>query len=1167
VTDELLERYRRGERPALTDYVGRYPALAEQIRELFSALVLMEDVRPGSKSPADRPVQARAGDVPFQHLGDYRIVREIGRGGMGIVYEAEQESLGRRVALKVLPPGALAAPKQVQRFQQEARAAARLHHTHIVPVFGVGEENGTHYYVMQYIEGRPLDEVLAELRRLRTGADAGGGQAPDRASAGVDAGSCQNATPGAGPPSSIEVARSLWEGRFRAACLQDPAEAIDPDGVTQVGDAARPPARQAANPASSDSGTARTSSLLSNPHRPYAESVAQVGVQAADALEYAAGQGILHRDVKPSNLLLDVWGSVWLTDFGLAKATGTPDLTRTGDLLGTLRYMAPERFQGRADVRSDVYALGLTLYEALALRPAFDDHGQAKVIHQITTSEPPRLDQLNPHLPRDLVTIVHKSIAKDPSDRYQTAGALAEDLGRFLDDRPIAARRLSVLEKAWRWGRRNPTAAALLAALLTLVALAVTGGVWWQRQQGERREREARARQGVEAALEQAAGLRLDDRWPEANAVLQQAQGRLDDAALEGAAADDLRRRLGQARAELELAVRLEEIWLERSTISDGKPNLAAADRAYAAAFGKAGLDVTGDLAVIAARVRESAIQGELISALDDWAYVTRDEPMRAQLLRLARLADPDPKWRDRFRQPAVWRDRAAMERLAVEAPVGELSSRLLAILGRVLSVQPGADAEPLLRSAQQRYPDCFWLNLQLGGLLFHRQKLEQAVGFYRAALARRPRSGVAYSNLGLALKDLGQLEEALASCRRAVELNPNSAWFHNNLGNVLRRAGRGDEAIAAYRRAIELAPELAPAHNNLGGTLQAQGRRDEAIDHYRQALQLDPKLVQAHHNLGNVLQKEGRLDEAIDHYQQALQLDPKLAQAHHNLGLALFTKGRRDEAIDHYRQALGLNPKFAPAHHNLGNALCDKGEWEEAIAAYRRATELDPKQALSHLALGQALLRQGCFGEARTATQRSLSLMPDDDPRRQQAQHLLGECERLLGLDARLAVRLEGKAQPAEASEQRDLARLCQDHKRCYAAARFYAAAFAAQPKLADDLGTQDRYNAACAAALAAAGHGADAAKLGDAERARLRRQALEWLTADLAAWDQRIKDHPQERVRVQKALRHWQADRDLAGIRDTEALAQLPPAEREACRKLWAEVDALLQRAGSPK
>src|SRR3954447_23380978 len=185
LADEFMERYRRGQRPGLSEYVGRRPELGDQIRKLFRALVTLEDARPSG--PPEPPL--RAG--PPQRLGDYRIVREIGRGGMGVVYEAEQESLGRRVALKVLPPRALADDRQVSRFQREARAAARLHHTNIVPVFGVGEHDGTHYYVMQYIEGRPLDQVLVELRRLRAGA---AGSAPLSA----------------GRPSAEDVARSLW---------------------------------------------------------------------------------------------------------------------------------------------------------------------------------------------------------------------------------------------------------------------------------------------------------------------------------------------------------------------------------------------------------------------------------------------------------------------------------------------------------------------------------------------------------------------------------------------------------------------------------------------------------------------------------------------------------------------------------------------------------------------------------------------------------------------------------------------------------------------------------------------------------------------------------------------------------------------------------------------
>ncbi len=286
-------------------------------------------------------------------------------------------------------------------------------------------------------------------------------------------------------------------------------------------------------PGARDSTPSGASRVSLDPNESYARSVASAGVQVADALEYSAGQGVLHRDVKPSNLLLDVFGTVWLTDFGLAKATDTPDLTHTGDLFGTLRYLAPERFKGRADVRSDVYALGLTLYELLAMRPAFDDHAQADLVSQITLGKLRRLDEVNPALPRDVVTIVHKAIAGDPADRYQTPGAMAEDLRRFLDDRPIAARRHSLLEKGWRWCRRNPTDAILVATIVALLSVAIGMGLWVQRQHAERRAeaagREGRARQALETALDQATSLLHEGRWPEAKAVLRPAGGWLED--------------------------------------------------------------------------------------------------------------------------------------------------------------------------------------------------------------------------------------------------------------------------------------------------------------------------------------------------------------------------------------------------------------------------------------------------------------------------------------------------------------------------------------------------------------------------------------------------------------------------------------------------------------
>lgn len=476
VAEEFAARYRRGERPSLTEYIGRYPELADDFRDLFPTLVALEDYRPLSSVESSATSRAPAGDSPVPQLGEYRIVREIGRGGMGIVYEAEQLSLGRRVALKLLPPALVAHPRKVERFRREAQAAARLHHTNIVPVFGVGQDGGTQYYVMQYIEGRSLDLVLDELRRLRDESAARAGLPEDRTD---PARGFRASRPTASPIDNappVDVARSLWTGRFLSVDQQDVPSSGEVDRADLEGEATPQPDPAPNLPTTSLAGAA-SSGLLSDPRRLYARSVVRIGVQVADALAYAAAQGVLHRDVKPSNLLLDLFGRVWLTDFGLAKATETLDLTHTGDLFGTLRYLAPERFQGQADVRSDVYALGLTLYEMLTLRPAFGGEAEEQVIRQITEVGPPRLQEVDPDLPRDLTTIVHKAIARDPRDRYQSAAMLAEDLRRFLDDRPITARRASAAERGWRWCRRNPGVAASVGsaalALVTAAALAM----------------------------------------------------------------------------------------------------------------------------------------------------------------------------------------------------------------------------------------------------------------------------------------------------------------------------------------------------------------------------------------------------------------------------------------------------------------------------------------------------------------------------------------------------------------------------------------------------------------------------------------------------------------------------------------------------------------------
>ncbi len=440
LAEEFVGRYRRGERPALSEYAARHPELAEEIREMFPALVMMEDLG----SVAGRPAPAGPAVVPEQ-LGDFRILREIGRGGMGVVYEAVQESLGRHVALKILPFHNLMEVSHLERFRREARAAAQLHHTNIVSVFGVGEHEGIHFYAMQYIQGQSLDEVIEEVKKLREGKS--------------------GAEDAAARPRNASVAALLVTGEFEQANVDGAAAERQPVVV----DTPEQPVRTLAG---------SSSQLTRQPEVQYFRSVARLGVQVAEALHYAHRQGILHRDIKPSNLLLDLRGTVWITDFGLAKSEDSGELTKTGDIVGTVRFMPPERLDGKSESRSDLYSLGVALYEMLTLRPAFADTQRSRLIEHILHDDPPRPRKLDLAIPPDLETIVLKAMAKRPADRYVTAEEMAEDLRRFLADRPIQARRTSWREKAWRWCRRNPAVAGLttaVALLLVLLALGSSG--------------------------------------------------------------------------------------------------------------------------------------------------------------------------------------------------------------------------------------------------------------------------------------------------------------------------------------------------------------------------------------------------------------------------------------------------------------------------------------------------------------------------------------------------------------------------------------------------------------------------------------------------------------------------------------------------------------------
>lgn len=458
---QYLKEMEEGRRPNRQEWLARYPDLFPELDQCLDAVNFMRDAAAGVKPSATRDSGMGFGLKPGMPIGDFEIVREIGRGGMGIVYEAIQLSLGRRVALKTLPLAAGLDPKYLQRFRQEAQAAAQLHHANIVPVHAVGCERGVNFYAMQLIDGQSLDCIIQQLSR-----EAGSKRGDSSVSR---ARSSQMST---GPFSDLPATEPLGPASFSLSHVSNVgAHRSDVERITQL---------------SADLSTE------CNKREVY-RTIAHLMAQAAEALEYAHRQGIIHRDIKPANLLVDMNHNLWVADFGLAHLHSEQNLTRTGDLLGTIRYASPEQISGQRvilDHRTDLYSLGATFYELLTLRPVFTATAKHALLQQILNHDPMAPRSIDRSIPPELETILLKLLNKRPEERYGSAQEVADDLHRFLRDEPILARPPSFVERLRKWGRRHPS--YVVALVIVMFAILVTSGISnWLIAQANRRTVEA----------------------------------------------------------------------------------------------------------------------------------------------------------------------------------------------------------------------------------------------------------------------------------------------------------------------------------------------------------------------------------------------------------------------------------------------------------------------------------------------------------------------------------------------------------------------------------------------------------------------------------------------------------------------------------------------------
>jgi len=888
--EEYLALLKSGQSPDREAFLARDPAIAEALAECLEGLEFIHMAASGlqqvdAEGRTSSPLSFGEELPQALPLGDYQIVRQVGRGGMGIVYEAVQLSLGRRVALKILPLAAALDARQLQRFKSEAITAAHLHHPHIVPVYAVGYDRGVHYYAMQFIEGKTLGDFIEGFRQL-TG------------------------LAGSSLPST------------RPAPLGVPSIPGEPDLSSTRPDPPSPP-KPVAPDTVPTAGLATERSIQS---RSFFRTAAQLGIQAAEALEQAHQVGVVHRDIKPANLLVDLAGKLWITDFGLARFRDNPDLTFTGDLLGTWRYMSPEQAAAKrvlVDHRTDIYSLGVTLYELLTLAPPFESNDRQELLQQIACEEPRAPRRMNPAIPVELETIVLKAIAKRPEERYATAQELADDLERFLEDKPVQARRPSARERLVKWSRRHKpiVAAAAITLVLAVVFLSISTILAWRSEQHANVASKV-AEDALQAQKEQQEATTKD-----LNVMLQAFDGMLRHIRKVSPWVSRDSRMRQEHQAEL----------VKLIASHKALANAHSADPNVRLTFGNAYMTV-------------GWIQlglGELTQAAT--AY---DQALAI----FNRLALDQPSEEARFALASCHHDRALLFRDA---------SRI-------------QDAEQSLKEAMDLYQGLlvdfppnpwvvFWLEEsrhELSALLFATGRPQEAEAALRQALPilerlHRQVPGCpicqtsltdCLDNLGLILEKTGRAGEAEKNCRRALDLlneltvrinaptfpaellpmyedlsiPERTAIVGKHLGSLLHQAGRLEESEKAHLQSLEalkalaagspgspdLQEELGSAQCQLGIVLAERGHAKDAEQACAEALKLLQPLVADYPTKQDYQKELGDCWNALGHLLESSQKHPE-AEADYRQAVSIFEKlAEKFPSIQEYQTGLRASQK-----------------------------------------------------------------------------------------------------------------------------------------------------------------------------------------------------------------------------------------------------------------
>jgi serine/threonine-protein kinase len=1125
------------------------------------------------RDEAEPPLHPPSAALP-ERAGRCAIVGEIGRGGMGAVLKGHDPDLGRDLAVKVLLDRYRREPDLVRRFLVEAQVGGQLQHPGIVPVYDLGlllDERP--YFTMKLVRGRTLATLLAER--------------PE---------------PAHELPRFLkifeQVCQTLAYAHARGVIHRDlkPANVmvgafgevqVMDWGLAKVLDAAgreREPSEGLAGEPGADI-ESRAGSV--------------VGTPAYMPPEQARGEGELLDE------RCDVFG---LGAILCEILTGQPPYTGRSRL--DVFRQAEEGDLTDAGRRLDGCGadgeLLLLTRACLAAEVGHRPRDAGEVARAMTTYLAGVQERLR-------AAEVERAAAQAKAEEAK-AKAAAERRARRLTLGLGAAALLTVAfgSAAALWVKAQQDARD---AEIARQATETQRGVEVALQEATTLRDQAR-RQTADAA-----------QWGATLAAALSAVKRADGLLTSGVATEALADRVRALHAELDadeqdrqFVEELEEIRLDRATLILGdESNDVRIAAAYAEAFRRRGMDAAALPAqAVADRIRERPVRDLLVVAIEEWAGTTREIQLALKLMEVTRLADPSP-WRNRFHEAILNAERKALLDLANQADVAKTNvSVLVALADTLRQVNELPAAVALLSRARDVYPSDFWLNHHLGyySMVNEPPAYEEAVRYLTVAGALRPKSVSARYYLAVARSRQADDKKAMEACREALALRPNYSPAHQRLGAIYAMRGDFDGAIESFRRAIEFQEDSSKAHSGLGGALAEKGRFKEALDHlnkaieydkrnarlrkpyadyprrnadaynnrgsvwirigeldksiadYKEAIRLKPDHALAHGGLGSALALKGRWKEALKEYQKAAQYDPKLADAHYNLGLTYQKLGDLDKSVAEYREAVQLRPRDAEYIYTLAAALNQNGALDEAAAAYRQAIALRPAYAEAHCNLSGVLKAQGRFQEALASYRRGHQLGSRQPGWPYPSDRWVREAERLVALDSKLSAVLWGEGKPADGAEGIAFAELCTVKKYDRAAARLYEQAFAADARLAEDLRAAHRYNAACAAALAACAQGADVATLDRRELPRWREQAIAWLRADLRLWEKHVAGgSAQARAAAGQMLLHWQRDPDLAGVREPAALSKLPQAEQKAWRKLWADVARHVTQARARK